>query len=324
MRKTVHLCLSSHDEVMYRNEADLIMGFNCLAMAALETESRLLAEGFMTTHHHNLVQTDHYKELMYRSRYAYARYFNAKYSRKGPLGERKYFSLEIEGLFHTTAALNYVIRQGLHHGLTSTPFEYPHCSANAFFRKELGRCGETQLLRDSNRYQYLPKNKSLPANRYRMSANGLLLREDIIDTAYVEEIYISPRNYLFQMNKVSNERDLDEQRKENGAPPITVDLIESGVPDFNAKTAKIFEQGKVDRKRMTDLELCAIVDGQIIPRYLKHSESVSIYRLSESKRATICDNLWQECLQSRFGKATRGFLSGKYVTEAQLRRCLCI
>ena len=324
MRKTVHLCLSSHDEVMYRSEADLIMGFNCLALAVLETESRLLAEGFMTTHHHNLVQTDHYKEVMYRSRYAYARYFNAKYGRKGQLGEKQYFSLEVEGLFHTTAALNYVIRQGLHHGLTSTPFEYPHCSANAFFRKELGRCGETPLLRDSNRYHYLPKNKSLPADRYRMSANGLLLREDIIDTAYVEEIYISPRNYLFQMNKVSNERDLDEQRKENGAPPITVDLIESGVSDFNAKTAKIFEQGKVDRKRMTDLELCAIVDGQIVPRYLKGSESASIYRLSESKRATICDNLWQECLQSRFGKAPRGSLSGKYVSEAQLRRCICI
>ena len=324
MRKTVHLCLSSHDEVMYRSEEDLNMGFNCLALAVLETESRLLAEGFMTTHHHNLVQTDHYKELMYRSRYAYARYFNAKYSRKGPLGKRKYFSLEIEGLFHTTAALNYVIRQGLHHGLTSTPFEYPHCSANAFFRKELGRREETQLLRDSNRYQYLPKNKSLPTDRYRMSANGLLLREDIIDTAYVEEIYISPRNYLFQMNKVSNERDLDEQRKENSAPPITVELIESGVPDFNVKTAKIFEQGKVDRKRMTDLELCAVVDGQIVPRYIKGSDSASIYRLSESKRATICDTLWQECFQSRFGRNPCGFLAGKYVTEAQLHRCLCI
>ncbi len=324
MRKTVHLCLSSHDEVMYRSEADLIMGFNCLALAVLETESRLLAEGFMTTHHHNLVQTDHYKELMYRSRYAYARYFNAKYSRSGQLGERQYFSLEVDGVFHTTAALNYVIRQGLHHGLTSTPFEYPHCSANAFFRKELGRHNDTQLMRDNSRYLYLPKNKSLPADRYRMSANGLLLREDIIDTAYVEEIYISPRNYLFQMNKVSNERDLDEQRKENDAPPITVDLIESGVPDFNAKTAKIFEQGKVDRKKMTDLELCAVVDGQIVPRYLKGSESASIYRLSESKRATICNHLWQECLQSRFGRTPRGFLSGKYVTEAQLRRCLCI
>ena len=64
---------------MYRSEADLNMGFNCLALAALETESRLMAEGFMTTHNHSLAQTDNFKELMYRSRYAYARYFNTKY-----------------------------------------------------------------------------------------------------------------------------------------------------------------------------------------------------------------------------------------------------
>ena len=45
MRKTCHLCLSSHDEVMYRSEADLIIGFNCLAIAVLETESRIPSVG---------------------------------------------------------------------------------------------------------------------------------------------------------------------------------------------------------------------------------------------------------------------------------------
>ena len=40
---------------MYRSEADLIMGFNCLAAAVLRTESRLMAEGFMANHQHYLV-----------------------------------------------------------------------------------------------------------------------------------------------------------------------------------------------------------------------------------------------------------------------------
>ena len=70
MRKTVHLCLSSHQEVMYRSEADLNMGFNCLALAVMETESRLLGEGFMTTHNHKLVQTENPAELVRRERYA--------------------------------------------------------------------------------------------------------------------------------------------------------------------------------------------------------------------------------------------------------------
>ena len=323
MRKTVHLCLSSHDEVMYRDEADLIMGFNCLALAVLETESRLLAEGFMTTHSHNLVQTDCYKEVMYRSRYAYARYFNTKYQRSGALGEKKYFVLEVEGLFHTTAALNYILRQGLHHGLSSTPFEYPHCSANSFFRKELGKREKPRLIPDSLRHIHLPRNKSLPADKYRITDSGLLLREDIIDTAYVEEIYVSPRNFLFQMNKISSERDNDDQRQENNTPPVTVEVIEAGVPDFDARQVKTFEQGRVDRNRMTDLELCSVVDGQIVPRYCKHGQS-SIYQLTESERARICETLWQESRLARYRRDAQRYLSGKYVTEAQLRRCLII
>ncbi len=36
----------------------MIRGFNCLAETVLFTESRLLAEGFMSTHRHIIVQTD--------------------------------------------------------------------------------------------------------------------------------------------------------------------------------------------------------------------------------------------------------------------------
>ena len=324
MRKTVHLCLSSHDEVMCRCEADLIMEFNCLALACLETEARLLAEAQMTTHAHSLLQCDDYKETMHRTRYSYARYFNAKYCRKGLLGEREYFSLEVDGLHHTIAALDYVLRQGLHHGLSSTPFEYPHCSANAFFRKSLGKVDAPPLMPQNKRYLYLPGKKHLDCDRYRMSAGGLLLRQDILDTAYVEEIYLSPRTFLFHMNKISGEGDLQKQLDENGDKPVTVETIEAGVPDFDAKNLKILEQGKVDRSRMTDLELCSIIDNVFVPRFFKGGEPASIYLLSQSQRAKIYDVLWQECLSSRFRPSRGGFLQGKYITGSQLERCLCL
>ena len=227
MRKTVHLCLSSHDEVMFRNEADLNMGFNCLALAILETESRLLAEGFMTTHYHCLLQTDNPAAVMYKSRLAYSRYFNNKYRRRGRLGEKYYFSLDVEGANHTLAALDYVLRQGLHHGLSSTAFGYPHCSANAFFRKDLGKSDQPEPLPEQFRHKFLPSNVRVPA-KYRMAANGLLLREDIVDTAYVEQYYFMPRNFLFHMNKLSGERDTDNQIRENDTPPITIETIEAG------------------------------------------------------------------------------------------------
>ncbi len=300
MRKMYHICLSSHDEVMYRSEADLIMGFNCLAAAVLATDARLLAEGFLTTHHHLLSLTDSKDELV-------------KYSRSGRLGERRCFCIEVDGLYHTQAALNYVIRQGLHHGLAATPFGYRHCSANAYFRSDLGKTVIPELLSEKSRYKYLPSNIVIPPN-YRMSADGLLLREDVIDVSYVEQVYISPRNFLYHMNRHWLEEDIDNQRSENRSPPVTIESIEEGVQEFSSQEAKIYAQGKVNRSHMTDLELCSYIDKVVLPRYIGSGVPVSIYSLSESGRADIGNIIWKESRK----------LKGRYFTEAQLRRCLCL
>ena len=323
MRKTVHLCLSSHDEVLYRNEADLIMGFNCFAVAALTTESRALAEGRMSTHHHSMVQSDYPREHMYRNRNAYSRYFNTKYRRKGRLGEKHFFLLEIEGLYHTLAALNYVNRQGLHHGMGLTPFDYPYCSANSFFRKALGKRQDPALLSPSRRGRYLPSNVAVP-ERFRMDKSGLLLPEDILDTAYVEELYISPRNFLYQMNRPSNdEKDIQAQRTENATEPVTLESLEAGVPDFDVRLVRTFEQGKVNYQRMTDIELCRLIDEKILPNLFRNPDEASIYALSLSKRAQLYERLWQRYRTSLYQKKDPLF-GGKTITEAQLSRCLCM
>lgn len=85
MKETFHICHSSHDEVMFRSEEDLIIGFNYLAVTALENDSALLADGFLSTHHHEVVRTDDPIALGRRNRYSYTRYFNSKYHRKGSL-----------------------------------------------------------------------------------------------------------------------------------------------------------------------------------------------------------------------------------------------
>lgn len=322
MRRTMHLCLSSHDEIMFRNEEDLVMGFNCLALAVLETESRLLAEGFLPTHHHTLVQTDSVKELIRRERYAYTRYFNAKYRRKGKLGESVPFQCEVTGVHHMLTATNYVIRQGLHHGLASTPFEYPFCSANAFFRKELGKDATPELLPEHLRYKYLPHNHELPI-QYRMQKNGQILREDILDIAYVRELYITPRNYLFQMNRITDEKTIREQTDENTTPPITLEGIEKGVPEFDISQALVCEQGRVNHQLMTDLELCRIIDGYYLPRCLPDKETPVIYDLPEDRRIDLGNRIWTEARNAFGTKATSPFAQ-KRIDSRQIRRCLIL
>ena len=312
---------------MYRDEADLNMGFNCLALAVLETESRLLAEAFMTTHNHKLLQTDYAKALVTRDRYAYTRYFNAKYFRKGGLGERICFSAEVSGLHHTITALNYVLRQGLHHGLAATPFGYRHCSVNSFFRQDFCKETPSSFLMAEKRHCFLPHGRTLPSS-FRMLPNGLIVREDILDTAYVEELYVTPRNFLFQMNRITDEKIIREQQEENDLPPVTLDSIEHNVPAFNIEEALTQELGRVNKSILTDLEMCRIVDGHYLPRLLKDCEPRTIYRLPESKRADLGNLIWKEAFQwkstSRSFSGTANPFEGRKTDRAQIRRCLAI
>ena len=318
-----HVCLSSSGEVMFRSDADLRMGFNCLAAAVLSTESQLLAEGFMTTHYHGLLITHNLKQVVRRHRYAYSRYFNTKYYRSGRLGEKHFFCLEIGGFYHTLSALNYVNRQGLHHGLAATPFGYKHCSANSFFRSDLGKDLTPELLPDEERYKHLPSNVKIPC-KYRMSKEGLLLREDIIDVPYVEHLYTSPKSFLFQMNKASDENDLRNQQNESDKPAITIDAIEMGVPGFTAKEAKMAEFGKVNHSMMSDLELCAYIDNELVPRVMKGHQEASIYLIPDYKRAELCESLWNESKQVNWRNDCKSIFSGKYITRPQLCRCMCV
>ena len=311
MRKTFHISLSSHDEVLFRSEADLIRGFNGLALSVLETDSRLLADGFPTTHFHGLIQTDNPAEVMARARYSYARYFNAKYKRRGRLAERQGFILKVDGYHHTLAALNYVNRQGLHHGLSPTPFGYRHCSANAFFAKQLGKLAPSDLMPDDLRYKYLPKGVHLPSV-YRMDATGLLLREDVLDVAQVEAVYVTPRNYLFQMNKVGDEMSIKQQQEESSSSPlITLELIEQGTPNLDISQLLRNETGKHDPIWISDLELCQIIDESCLPKYCKVE---SIYEATHTQRVFLYDLIQKGLWRTHHKRAT----------EAQLQRCLCL
>lgn len=313
MRKTFHICLASHDEVLFRSEEDFNHAFNCFAVAAVLTESRVLGESFMSDHMHNCIQSDSPEKLMKRYRYAYTRYFNAKYHRHGRLGDRGYFMLEMEGLRHIMAGLSYVFRQGLHHGLCETAFAYPHSSVNCIFRKELGRDDEPRLIEDKSRYLYLPDHCSL-STKYRMSESGLLVREDIIDTQYVEELFITPKSFLYYMNRQSDEKWKDEQNDDNSKQaPVTLKMIESRVA-CSIDDLSRNEYGKVNKSHMTDQELCSYIDSIIVPRF----NVFSIYGIPLRKRKELAEKILQKF---SFGSHSG---NGKYVTQKQVARCMVL
>lgn len=320
MRQTYHLCLSSAEEVLFRSQDDFNYGFNCLACAILETESRLLGDGFMTTHFHSGLQSDNCNQVINIQRNAYSRHFNAKYHRKGSLGEKKPFILPVEGLRHIIAMLSYVIRQPLHHGISETPFDYPNSSANSIFRKELGK-GEPLLLPENQKYKFIPRSaRNQDLQNYRMSNEGVFVREDIIDTDYVEELFISPRSYLYNMNRLSdNSWQLEQMEDKNGSVPIELSMIEPKY--FNMDKMLKSESGRIDRRWMGDLELCRIIDNIILPKYFNNN-MISIYQLERNERERIGNMIWSMMKNGTLIDHNSG--TAKYVSKEQIIRCAAI
>ena len=302
MKKTYHLCLSAGDEVMFRDLEDYHRGFNCFALALHKTGSTGLVESFMSTHTHQLIQTSDPNGFMYCFRQPYCMYFNHKYRRKGRLGEDKHFSIEIVGHHHKIAAASYVLRNALHHGVAPTPYAYPHCSANAIFRKEMGKFCDEKLLQQKSYARHIGKRADYP-DSYRMTASGVFTRESVLDIPQTEALYSTPRAFNFYMSRKSSEEWETEQNKDgNGMPAVNLGSIEKGVGMHSTDRMLIFEAGKADYRKTTDIELCTELDTMARIRYGRHS----VYQLTINERQEIAENLYREMRLS----------------ESQIRRCL--
>lgn len=304
MKKTYHLCLSGGDEILFRDEEDYNRGFNYFALALYKTGSTGLVESFQSTHCHKMVQTEDPVEFMYLMRQSYSKYFNRKYDRHGRVGEKMHFTLEIVGLYHHLAAMTYVLRNALHHGLVPIPYAYPHCSVNAIFQKEMGKRPPERLLEERYFHRFTGKKAEWPSY-YRMSESGVFLRESVLDIVQVENMYTSPRAFNYYMSRKSGEEWEKEQEKDKtGVVPVRLESIEAGIKSQTVEKMLIYENGRSDYRKISDIDLCTEIDRNIVPRYGK----TSVYHLSRSEKQQIGEQLYRQY----------------HLSEAQIRRCLAM
>ena len=302
MKKTYHLCLSAGDEVMFRDLEDYHKGFNYFALALYKTESTGLSEAFMATHTHQVIQSDRPAEFMYHFRRPYSLYFTHKYQRKGKLAEQEHFTLEVVGYHHHLAALSYVLRNALHHGVSPIPYAYKHCSANAFFRKEMGKFLDEKTLQPNAVYNYIGRRAEYP-DHYKMSEEGVFLRESVLDIPQVENLFITPRAFNYYMTRRSSEEWEKEQAKDgNGQAPVNLLSIENGIRLHASDKMLLFENGKADYRKISDIELCTQLDEIARSCYGKHS----VYQLTLGEKANIAEDLYRM----------------HHLSESQIRRCL--
>ena len=304
MKKTFHLCLSADHEVMFRDTEDYNRGFNYFALALYKTDSTGLVESFMSNHVHFLVQSANPDKFMGLFRMPYAKYFNNKYGRAGTLGEPHHFCSEVRGLYHHLAAMSYILRNALHHGVVPIPYAYPHSSVNAIFRKEMGKHIEEKLLPQNAFYRHIGRRASYP-DTYKMTQSGLFLRESVLDIAQVENMYMTPRTFDYYMSRKTSEDWINEQNKDNNASsPISLESIEAHVRMTSVKHMLAYESGRADYRKISDIELCGVID-RIIQTDLGKS---SVYHLSQSEKQNIACRLAQL----------------HYPSNEQLKRCLVL
>ena len=303
MKKTYHLCLSAGEEVLFRDVEDYNRGFNCFALALFNTDSTGLVESEMSTHYHQLIQTADPHEFMRNFRISYSMYFNRKYQRSGKLGEKNHYTLEIVGYNHMIAAMSYVLRNPLHHGVAPIPYAYPYSSANAIFMKEMGKVPYGGMLDRRYYHRFISKAARFP-DSYAMSESGVFLRESVLDIPQVENYFATPRSFNWHMTRRSSEEWEQEQRRDNSLPPINLSLIEKGIDMNPTAEMLINENGKSNYRRPSDIDICAEIDNNILSRYSK----VSVYQLSQYEKRQIAEHLYRNL----------------HISESQIRRCLAM
>ena len=249
--KIYHLCYTSHGEVLCR---------------------KLLAYAIMSTHVHLIVITEHPAAYIQRIRSSYTQMFNRRYYRKGTLGEPSFYFVELIGRRHVTAAISYVLRNPVHHELTSNPYDYEFSSIGLYFRKETRRPEDTRPKKAAKPFAAIIRRD----NRQRLP-EGLVFDDE---TGQIEPSQLLQRRD-YQVWETEQLQDRD------GQSAITVGIIE---PYLSGKDLeRILTQSKqwAKEKPILDMDVCALVDEKYVPGYGKKSYA----QLTDSEKVAIADSI---------------------------------
>jgi len=308
MKQLYHLSLSCHGEALFRDEEDIRCITNILALTAFACQIEIWADALMGTHLHLIVfgSEDQVIAFARRLKQRITKYHRGRHRGRGPLFDPPVFLLRLEGPNHILAAISYVLRNGMHHGQSATPFGYGPCSVNELFREDLGKPGvRKRITSRSEIASWLPRFSEFP-DRFAMDDRGMILRDSFEELTRVELYYKTPRSFLYQMNRLSTDDWVAEQKRDDTPdPPVVLASVEPGADERSLTEWLSHEKGYNFRKdRKTDLEVCQVIDRNLASRY----PGRTVYQLGADDKRRIA-----------------GFLHyDLHLPQAQIRRCLIL
>lgn len=304
MKESYHICFTSHDEVMFRDDEDHGMFVNLMALRAFELETGIIVDAEMSTHAHLNIFTDVPTRYSSELRSSYTKYFNRKYGRKGRFGQKYTYVLKVEGFNHQMVLENYINRNGMHHAAAPTAFGYKYCSARDLFSEDIGFPTDRPAnFTRADIASRLPRRSEFP-DSFQMNADGFLLRQSFMEIRTAEKYYGTPRNYLYQMNRLTDETWILEQQKDNTGQPITLAMVEQADEKTVAQLLNNEHGRTFGRLRLQDLDVCRLIDKDLLPGYGVET----VYLLSSTQKVRLAKQLYYDY----------------HLPEAQIRRCLVL
>ncbi len=250
--KLYHVCNLS-DRVIFRGEDDYLVAICRLVACAYATASDIWSYAFMSTHFHLIVRTTDIVAFLRIFKINLSRWHNNKYNAgiRINVGIRE---LTDEGAVRV--AMNYVLKNPIHHGLVDVAFKYPYSSAHIYFREYIYRdpyySGEfsRKILQIPERLGSTMERKLFGSHKlpkkYLVQDGRLVLPENFVNVSAVCTLYKTVRNYIYNMTKP-----LDEEIRMFGADRDSINLRESRVSLFG---------------KLTDIQVCGIIDEYISPK----------------------------------------------------------
>ena len=250
----LHICIKSENELMHREEDDYRSGITKMALAAYRTGTHIFAYAFMSNHVHMIVQSPDISRFVSNYRNAYTRWFNFKYCRKGRLGERSFHTTSLDSIYRILHAVNYVLRNPVHHLVSDTAIGYEFCSARYVFASDFCL---NEVKSRKVRSDFYSKNVSLPDSLY-LNDKGMISPKSFLEIPAVEKLYMTAKNYLFYLNRPSY---ADMDKPDANEEPLDICQIE---PSYNIEELQRNERRRSVKEHTDDMDICRIIDKELL------------------------------------------------------------
>lgn len=273
MRHELHHINNSSSKIIFRDEEDYVKAINRLASCAHATKTEVWAFSIMSTHFHLVVRSPDIRRFTKHYSYNISRGHNHKYLADIHLNVHDRL---LTNEFDITMAINYVLKNPVHHGIAETSFSYPYSCTRCYFPNHFSRgeayCGE--LVKDRSKSASEIRGRTLRSlfgrqtvpGSFRITDGMMVVPNSFVERSRVEILYKSPRKFLYNMTKPLREE---------------LELFD----DHSQVSDKALNRVSLFGKK-TDIEVCRLIDSCIAPK--------PYTQITDSERKEIWDSLQKQ------------------------------